>query len=69
MGRLKAVCPNNERHQRFITVAHVAEDWEVDPAGNWVCTVGCTETVARPDPGNTWTCKACGAEAVFKEGA
>lgn len=69
MGRLKAVCPKNKRHQRFITVAHVAQDWVVDPDGNWVRTVETTETVARPHPGNSWTCKACGADAVFQEGA
>lgn len=51
--------------KRFITVAHVAEDWVVDEYGNWIETKECTETVAPPDDGNTWQCERCGTEAVI----
>jgi hypothetical protein len=60
---MKAVCPNNPGHREFITVAHVAEDWKVDEHGNFLAVLEQTETVAKPDPGNIWTCTVCGAEA------
>lgn len=60
---MKATCPKDPSHKRFITVAHVAEDWLVDDYGNWIETIETTDIVAKPDPGNTWTCQACGAEA------
>lgn len=61
------VCPNNKKHKTFITVAHVAEDWEVDGEGNFIDTQGTVEVVAKPNEDNTWTCKTCGAEAVNSE--
>ena len=62
----KAVCPKNSDHQRFITVAHVSQDWIVDPKGHFLqCLDGAVETVASPDTGNTWTCFECGQRAVF----
>lgn len=62
-----AICPNNKKHKRFITVAHVSQDWIVDEKGNWLETVDeCLETVANPCPDNIWTCKECGAEAIVE---
>jgi len=60
---MKATCPNNPNHKRFITVAHVSEDWIVDEEGNWLETLQSLETVAKPNPGNSWTCAECKAEA------
>jgi hypothetical protein len=60
---MKAICPNDPTHNRFITVAHVAQDWIVDEDGDFIEEVETTETVAKPDPGNCWTCETCGAEA------
>lgn len=60
---ITATCPNDPQHKRFITVAHVAEDWIVDEHGDFVEVLASTETVARPDPDNTWTCAICGADA------
>lgn len=65
---MKAVCPNNKEHKRFITVAHIAQDWVVDEYGNFLeVSEDCTETVAFPDSRNTWTCKECGAEATVSD--
>ena len=64
---MKAVCPNNPEHKRFITVAHVAEDWIVDEKGNFLDNLGCSEVVAHPLSDNIWTCADCGAEAKVKE--
>jgi len=60
------LCPNDpENHKRFITVAHVSQDWVVDPQGNFLEVADASlETVAGPNYDNTWTCKECGAEAV-----
>ena len=33
---MKAVCPNNPNHNRFITVAHITQDWKVDENGNFI---------------------------------
>ena len=64
---LTARCPNNAQHNRFITVAHVAQDWEVDCHGNFQKVGETTETVAGPMAGNTWSCAICGVEATVKE--
>jgi hypothetical protein len=63
-AELLAECPKEPSHKRFVTVAHVAEDWLVDEHGNFIESRGCTETVAPPTKGNTWTCAECGAEAT-----
>lgn len=61
---MRATCPNNPEHKRFITVAHISQDWVVDEDGDFLeVHEECLETVASPDPGNTWTCKECGTEA------
>lgn len=63
-----AICPKNKEHKRFITVAHVSQDWEVDEKGNWLKTVDeSVETVASPHPENTWTCAVCGAEVKVED--
>ena len=64
---MKFKCPNNPEHNRFVTTAHELHDWLVDPDGEFVCDLGCIETVHRPDPDNVWTCQACGEEAVNSE--
>jgi len=63
---MKATCPNDPNHKEFITVAHVTEDWVVDPYGNFVkiWDRNQTEVVADPHPDNTWNCAVCGAEAT-----
>jgi hypothetical protein len=62
---MKATCPKDPSHKRFITVAHVTEDWVVDPYGNYQDKFGDEmEVVADPHPDNTWTCATCGATAT-----
>lgn len=68
---MKATCPNGCATRRFLTTAHVCEDWVVDEAGNFLGFVGgpgngCV--VSDPDPANVWTCETCGAAATFQEG-
>ena len=59
-----ATCPNNPTHKRFITVAHVSQDWVVNEHGDFLEQSGSDlETVASPNIGNTWTCKECGTTA------
>ena len=60
---MKAVCPNDPSHKKFITVAHVTEDWVVDEKGNFIESLGAIETVHGPDEGNIWSCNTCGADA------
>lgn len=61
-----ARCPNDPTHKRFVTVAHVTEDWVVDERGNFiqVSDETCGETTHGPDPGNTWYCEQCECEAI-----
>lgn len=57
-------CPNKCLCATFETVAHVAQDWEVDALGNFIeATNDCSEVVTGPDNDNIWTCSRCGAEA------
>lgn len=63
---LLAKCPKDDSHKKFITVAHVSEDWCVDENGNFIESRGILETVAPPQPENTWVCDVCGAEAEVK---
>lgn len=61
---MKATCPNNPNHKHFTTVAHVTEYWIVDEHGNFIEKDGGSgETTHGPNPGNTWTCVECDAEA------
>ena len=62
-----AKCPNDPNHKRFITTAHVVEEWVVDKHGNWIDTIQSLETTHRPDKDNVWNCYECGAIAVFEE--
>jgi hypothetical protein len=61
---MKAICPKDPTHKKFVTIAHVAEDWLVDEHGNWLSTLGSVETTHKPDPDNDWTCDECGAKAT-----
>jgi len=60
---MTAVCSKNMNHKAFITVAHVTEDWKVDPEGEFISVHSGGEVTHRPDPGNSWNCAICGAEA------
>jgi len=64
---MKAICPNNPDHKQFITTAHEVHDWVVDENGDFVEDLGCSEMAHDPDPCNQWTCKECGAEAIFED--
>jgi len=64
---MRAVCPNDPTHKEFITVASVMQDWKVDENGEFLDAIPGGECVLhKPDPGNIWTCTACGAEAVVQ---
>jgi hypothetical protein len=66
---LTAKCPKNPKHKRFVTVAHVTEDWIVDEHGNFLEEPANPDrqTVHGPQKGNTWSCVECGAEAAVTE--
>lgn len=58
------ICPYCGNKSRFLTVAHVAQTWEVDGNGMFLREISTDETTAPPDDGNIWTCVECGGEAV-----
>jgi len=62
-----ARCPENPKHDRFVTVAHIVEEWVVDEGGNWIETLGSIETSVPPDSGNVWVCHICGETAEVTE--
>lgn len=65
---MKAVCSNNPEHDRFITVAHVTQDWVVDENGNFLeVAEECLEVTHGPDKYNSWICDICGAEATISD--
>lgn len=59
-----ATCPNNPSHERFYTVAHVMEEWVVDPHGEFIESGGCIEVTHPPNIDNVWVCVECGARAL-----
>lgn len=64
---MKAVCPKNPNHKRFITVAHITQDWKVDEEGHFIeVAEDCLEVTHGPDEDNSWSCDICGAEAIVK---
>ena len=57
---MKATCPNNPEHRRFITTAHVSQEWLVDETGDFIEElVSCLDITHRPDSGNEWVCADC----------
>jgi len=63
---MKAVCPKDSEHQRFVTTAHEVHDWVVDSNGDFLEDLGCIEVAHSTDPDNIWTCQECGATAELK---
>jgi len=63
---MKARCPKSKKHKLFTTTAHEVHDWVVDEDGEFIEDLGCSEVAADPDPGNCWTCKVCGADAIVE---
>ncbi len=61
-----AVCSDDPSHDRFVTTAHVMQDWVVDEHGNFIRALSTLETTHGPDTGNLWTCLSCGTEAKVK---
>ena len=59
----KHVCPNCGG-TKFITVAHVSQDWLVDENGCFIKEMETTEVIAEPNDDNTWICYSCGIEAI-----
>ena len=66
---MKASCPKNPAHNRFVTVAHVTEDWVVNEYGEFIEVQNDSEVevVAPPDPDNFWVCNECGTTADVEE--
>jgi hypothetical protein len=64
---MRARCSNNPEHKRFLTTAHVVEEWAVDERGDWIETFQTLEVTHGPDTANVWTCVECGADARFDD--
>lgn len=61
----KATCPNDPKHDRFTTTAHVMQEWVVNSEGGFLeVMVECLEVTHEPHPDNLWTCAICGADAT-----
>jgi len=61
---IQAFCPKDKLHRRFITTAHVTQEWIVNEHGDWEETIAeCIDIVAGPTKGNIWECEICGSEA------
>jgi hypothetical protein len=64
---MKATCPNNPSHNRFVTVVHEMHEWVVDEKGDFIEDKECLEVTHDPDKDNTWTCYLCGAQAKVED--
>lgn len=68
MVGLKAKCPKDSTHNRFMTSVTLAQDWVVDEFGEWVNSLAeVSVVVAGPDATTLWTCLECGEEAEVSE--
>ena len=63
---MKATCPKSKSHKRFITTAHVMEEWTVDENGKWIKSNETLQVDHGPDANNLWSCANCGADATVK---
>ncbi len=61
-----ATCPKDPTHKRFLTTAHVMEEWVVDETGEFLEISKQLETDVGPDPENVWWCTVCMLEASVK---
>ena len=64
---MKATCPKNPKHNKFVTTAHEMHDWIVDEKGEFIKDLGCIEITSGPDQDNIWTCNTCGAAAKIEK--
>lgn len=67
---IRAACPNDPLHRRFITVVHVLQDWVVDEHGVLLCVSGDPEVAQVINPSditNEWTCAVCGELAIVTD--
>lgn len=60
---MRAICPIDPKHDKFYTMAHVAEEWLVDEHGDFLEVHERCETTHEPDMYNIWTCAICSATA------
>lgn len=61
---IKATCPKNPKHKKFLVTAHVTQGWEVDEDGDFIkCTEECGEVTHTPDEDDFWCCSICGEAA------
>ena len=65
--RIKAICPKNKKHNKFIITTIQIHDWIVNEFGERVKDLGYSDISVAPDSNNVWTCKVCGANAKFIE--
>ena len=64
---MKATCPNNPKHKKFVTTVHEVHEWVVDEKGEFVKDLGYIEVAHKPEKSNTWRCRTCGAEAIVED--
>jgi succinate dehydrogenase/fumarate reductase-like Fe-S protein len=67
---MKATCPKNKKHKKFITTAHVMQEWVVDEKGNFLEVEDGghnLEVTQDPDPANIWHCAICGEQATVED--
>jgi hypothetical protein len=64
LAEYKVTCPKSNRHKRFSVSAHVAQEWQVDEAAEFVKVLDeCLDVTHRPQQGDRFVCMTCGAEA------
>lgn len=62
---MKAICPHNEEHKEFYTVAHVTQTWKVDETGQFLEELSTDEVTHTPNANNEWRCAEC--DSVVEE--
>jgi hypothetical protein len=67
---MKAICPNDPKHNRFYTTAHITQEWAVNGNGDFLESVAPydhTDVTHGPTPKKVWECAVCGANVLVEE--
>lgn len=59
----RVVCPKDPNHDLFSVSAHVSEEWEVTPQGDFVRVIQGLDTIHAPDTHDQYLCRYCNTEA------
>ena len=66
---MNITCPKSNRHKRFSVTAHIVQEWEVGPDGQFTKVItDCTDVTHQPAQDDLFLCRTCGTQALVEDG-